>query len=1112
MVMRKYLLLTVLACFVIFSFIGCVQNPEKNQLFSFDGLTVSRQGADWLGVVTGGRSVYEIVFVGEDVALQLVENAVSFTRSQDGKTTLVLGRANSNFEKGEVLFTLSAEKYPELRILSVTAPVQQEARIETRAGEALLGDFNGDGTVSLPDFGLFIPKYGKSTGDVGYDAGYDIAPATKGTGDWADIYCYATPNGIINILDFQIFIGNYGKTSPVTGKSELIGLTFVSGNQVQVELDTVPGVALGVSDFTLQVNSVGKSFTVTGSGVYYTLTMSSGSFANGNVVKVIGKNNVTGTVQGTYGPTTVTGVFEYAEVSIAGLLSEERDPLTALSQMNQSGLTPRALGTATIGGITYEVADLNTLGWMVGKSILGGNPLGGRTITVQLNPLGKIINVLEIYIPDGFLVEKFQGLLDAVAGGAINAFTLQNVNVIGESEPSELIGGRVDVWAISNFGWSFDNIQFPAVIWMEGTHTFENCGFQGAVTIDGKPMIKDSHFVAAINGASVGDEGTFDNVTSDLPLVFPAAMHDLTFRNCTFDQLLTVHGEDPSFSDNVFEKGIKANADPSKPTFDGDTIDGKVIVSPGTRFEGILFGDNVDFNPAELEGDDNKKLRFADCVFEGQMVFNLDGYWFTNNCVFEDDFTLDALGTNAVIEGVQFEAHVTINALVSIGNASFIAPSAGQLVALTAETTFEDCSFTGNGDTTIQTNSFLTFKGTIDGKPTAVGARGIPTTEVNSTLAAADPVLYAHGVQISDFLINTAAAVKVDFLQTAGVPTNNARFMNVIFNDATDRPRDVDGDGNRFEDCVIADDGNFTLDGPGNTFSGFEMGNGNLVLNGDENEITELIVGGNLTITGQDNEVGIHEVGGNVTVNGAGYTTADPMNLLLQGNSGDIVGDLDVTGAAGENLNIQIVDVTVKGDLVLATAHYVIYENCVFEQGATPPLGLDADADDSEFSDCEFTSAVNLVDGSDALSFTDCVFGDDLTVGDIANSSFTGNSFYGNIVINDANALTFTNSTFTPDAIQKVNMVSPGNECLFNGTTTISVHTVTKNIAFDPSTNVPPQNSGTIRFKGTIHYKNQVNFVAPITDPNIGRCVAKTSEAVFNLNGVPTWPDNVIPQ
>ena len=1102
--MRKYLLLTVLACFVIFSFIGCVQNPEKNQLFSFDGLTVSRQGADWLGVVTGGRSVYEIVFLGEDIALQLVENAVSFTRSQDGKTTLVLGRANSNFEKGEVLFTLSAEKYPELRILSVTAPVQQEARIETRAGEALLGDFNGDGTVSLPDFGLFIPKYGKSTGDVGYDAGYDIAPATKGTGDWADIYCYATPNGIINILDFQIFIGNYGKTSPVTGKSELIGLTFVSGNQVQVELDTVPGVALGVSDFTLQVNSVGKSFTVTGSGVYYTLTMSSGSFANGNVVKVIGKNNVTGTVQGTYGPTTVTGVFEYAEVSIAGLLSEERDPLTALSQMNQSGLTPRALGTATIGGITYEVADLNTLGWMVGKSILGGNPLGGRTITVQLNPLGKIINVLEIYIPDGFLVEKFQGLLDAVAGGAINAFTLQNVNVIGESEPSELIGGRVDVWAISNFGWSFDNIQFPDLIKMEGTHTFENCGFQGEVTIDGKPMIKDSHFVAAINGASVGCEGTFDNVTSDLPLVFPAAMHDLTFRNCTFDQLLTVHGKDPSFSDNVFEAGITANAGaPSQPTFDGDTIDGNVTVSNETKFNGILFYDTAAILGGTL-------LRFADCVFEGPMVFIRDGYWFTNNCVFEDDFTLDEGGTNAVIEGVQFEADVTIDEPVSVGNASFIAPSAGQLVTVNDPTTFEDCTFAGSGDTDIQTtNSLLTFKGAIAGKPTAVGARGIPTTEVNSTLAAANSVLYAHGVQISDFIINTAAAVTVDFLQTAGVPTNNARFSNVIFDDAGNLPRDVGGEGNRFDACVIVDNGAFTVNGNENTFSGFKMGNGNLVLNGDENEITELIVGGNLDITGQDNEVGIHEVGGNVTVNGAGYTTADPMNLLLQGNSGDIFGDLAVTGVDEENLNIQIVDVTVQNDLILTKAHYVTYENCVFEQGTTDPLVLNADADDSEFSGCEFTSAVDLVAGSDALSFTDCLFEDNLTINNITNSTFSGNTLYENLNIVGANALTFTNTTFTPDGVQAVNLQSDGNECVFEGTT-ITVHTAgVRSLAFDPST---APNAGTIRFKGTIHYKAQANFALPMTVPTIGRCVAKTSEAVFNLNGVPTWPDNVIPQ
>nr|HPH11571.1 hypothetical protein [Thermotogota bacterium] len=148
----------------------------------------------------------------------------------------------------------------------------------------------------------------------------------------------------------------------------------------------------------------------------------------------------------------------------------------------------------------------------------------------------------------------------------------------------------------------------------------------------------------------------------------------------------------------------------------------------------------------------------------------------------------------------------------------------------------------------------------------------------------------------------------------------------------------------------------------------------------------------------------------------------------------------------------------------------------------------------------------------DALSFTDCLFKDNLTVNNITNSVFSGNTLYKNLDIVGANALVFTNTTFTPDGVQAVNLQSNGNECVFEGTTTITVHTLAKNLKFDPSTDVPPKNSGTIRFKGTIHYKNQVNFVAPITDPNIGRCVAKTSEAVFNLNGVPTWPDNVIPQ
>ena len=56
-------------------------------------------------------------------------------------------------------------------------------------------DFNGDGTVNIPDFLIFVDAYGSKEGEEKYDAKYDL-----------------DGNGEIGIPDFLIFVDNFGKT------------------------------------------------------------------------------------------------------------------------------------------------------------------------------------------------------------------------------------------------------------------------------------------------------------------------------------------------------------------------------------------------------------------------------------------------------------------------------------------------------------------------------------------------------------------------------------------------------------------------------------------------------------------------------------------------------------------------------------------------------------------------------------------------------------------------------------------------------------------------------------------------------------------------------------
>jgi len=82
-------------------------------------------------------------------------------------------------------------------------------------GPKLLGDFNKNNKVDLPDFIFFARKFGSEFGDGDYDEIYDIAPAEdKYQGVWAGIYDKCTPDGKVDLLDFIIFARNYAKSKP----------------------------------------------------------------------------------------------------------------------------------------------------------------------------------------------------------------------------------------------------------------------------------------------------------------------------------------------------------------------------------------------------------------------------------------------------------------------------------------------------------------------------------------------------------------------------------------------------------------------------------------------------------------------------------------------------------------------------------------------------------------------------------------------------------------------------------------------------------------------------------------------------------------------------------
>ena len=72
-----------------------------------------------------------------------------------------------------------------------------------------LGDFNGDGYVSIPDINTLGDTYGVSTGHPFFNAEADVGPTNTGSGTGLPV-----PDGYVGFDDLVIVGLNFGETTP----------------------------------------------------------------------------------------------------------------------------------------------------------------------------------------------------------------------------------------------------------------------------------------------------------------------------------------------------------------------------------------------------------------------------------------------------------------------------------------------------------------------------------------------------------------------------------------------------------------------------------------------------------------------------------------------------------------------------------------------------------------------------------------------------------------------------------------------------------------------------------------------------------------------------------
>ncbi|NLK61954.1 MAG: starch-binding protein [Fusobacteria bacterium] len=205
--MKKNLII-LLTLIMLIAFTGCFNNNESDKINASKGLIITKT-EDGIIVTTEKKILAtEIEIVGElsSETVLFSNDNLNIVQEKEGKKVLYI--SNYGMEKN-ISFEIKNKKNGTINLikeLSESAIISDKAT--KRAGEKLLGDFNGDNIVNMQDFSLLQANFGKNI------IAYDIGPATKGSGNWAGIFCYANGDGIVGLEDLAVFSVNFGKEMP----------------------------------------------------------------------------------------------------------------------------------------------------------------------------------------------------------------------------------------------------------------------------------------------------------------------------------------------------------------------------------------------------------------------------------------------------------------------------------------------------------------------------------------------------------------------------------------------------------------------------------------------------------------------------------------------------------------------------------------------------------------------------------------------------------------------------------------------------------------------------------------------------------------------------------
>ena len=263
-------------------------------------------------------------------------------------------------------------------------------------------DFDGDGVVGIPDFLLFVDRFGAMRGDGKYESKYDL-----------------DADGVIGIPDFLIFVDNFGKEVPPSGDAEMVSIPDVNLRAaIEAALGKASGETITRGDMSTltRLDAVNKDISDL-TGIEYATNLIRLNFGTGNR-----RNN-----------NTISDLSPLSNLTNLKTLSLQHNNISDISPL--SGLTnltvlelgdpqeiPSRLADNTIADISplSNLTNLRKLE-LLNSSIVDISPLSGLTnltelglqnnSIVDISPLSDLTNLTTLYLENILSIPPIPGLV-----------------------------------------------------------------------------------------------------------------------------------------------------------------------------------------------------------------------------------------------------------------------------------------------------------------------------------------------------------------------------------------------------------------------------------------------------------------------------------------------------------------------------------------------------------------------------------------------------------------------------------------------------------------------------------------------------------------------------